>query len=186
MAGVPCGHLRAQDRRADARRARARRAQEVARRNQSRAARHRLHHRHRHLRADGARRGAVRGPRDHHLVHHHGHAVRARRVVVRRARVGDPGVGLGVLVLVRVARRDRGVDHGRAARARVRPRRFDGRRRVVGLRRELPARLRARHTGRACAGRRALRSPTSYGRRRRHRRREPAGRDRDRRGDRSA
>ena len=88
-----------------------------------------------------------------------------------------PGVGLRVLVLLCVARRVRRVDHGRAAGARVRPRRFDGRRRLVGLRRELPARPRARYSAGVTRGAWERRSPisrraTSVG----IGRREPAGR----------
>ena len=67
----------------------------VSRRTQPRAARHRLHHRHRHLRVDGPRGGAVRRAGDHDLLRHHGHALRARRAVLCGARVGDPGIGLG-------------------------------------------------------------------------------------------
>ena len=50
------------------------------------------------------------------------------------------------------------MDHGRAVGARIRLGRFDGCRRVVGLRRELPARFRYRYSSRAYAGRRELRS----------------------------
>ena len=45
--------------------------------------------------------------------------------------------------------------------ARIRPRRVDGCGRVVGLRRELPARLRPRHSTRVTRGAGELRSPTS-------------------------
>ena len=67
----------------------------------------------------GARPNQLAGPADPHLVHHRRDLLRARGALLRRVRVVHPRVGVGVHVLLRVARRARRLDHrlGPAARA---------------------------------------------------------------------
>ena len=84
------------------------------------------------------------GPGDHDLLRHHRHALRVRRAWLCRARLGDPGFRIGLLLLLRLDGRGRRLDHGPAAGARIRSRRLDGGRGLVGLRREPAAR--SRHT----------------------------------------
>ena len=132
---------------------------------------HRRDHRHRHLRDH---RGGDRQVRagDRHLVRRRRAHVPLQRAELRRAGVDDPGLGLGVHVQLRDARRARRVDHRLGPDHRVRLQRGGGRGRLG----RVPAGpavepLRDQHPGldRRAAGRRRHVQPARGGPRARDR-----------------
>ena len=103
-------------------------------RDQPGAARHRRHHRRRHLRADRARPPrSTPGPRIVALVRARRARLPLRRALLRRVRVDDPGGGQRVHLRLRHAGRAGGLDHRLGPDPRVPLRRLHGRGGLVGL-----------------------------------------------------
>ena len=150
-------------------------AQARGRRARPHRARPRRDHRHRHLR-DHRRGDHDLRAVDRPLLRPRGRHVRLLRPRLRGARLGDPGLGQRVHVLLRDARRARGVDHRLGPDPRVR--RLDRRRRRrLG---RLPQRA-ARHPVRL----RAAGLDRQPARRRRRQGQHPGGVPRARRGRRA-
>ena len=124
------------------------RAQAVARALEPRLPRHRLHHRRRHLRAHRQCRGAPCRPGRPDLLRHRRHRLRLRRPLLCRAVLDPAGLGLRLHLQLHDDRRVRGLDHGRAAAARIWPCRLGRRGRLVGLYGQPARRYRHPHTGR--------------------------------------
>ncbi|CAA9319637.1 MAG: Uncharacterized amino acid permease, GabP family, partial [uncultured Gemmatimonadaceae bacterium] len=114
----------------------------VARAAQPHRVRHRLDHRHGDLRAHRHRGVAARGPRARALDGHRGGGVRPRGALLRGARGDDPRRRQRLHLRLRLGGRARRVDDRLGPRPRVRALHRHGGRRLVGLLRELPARLR--------------------------------------------
>ncbi len=96
-------------------------------------ARHRLHHRHGHLRAHRRRCGGACRAGRQRLVRDRGRDLHSRRALLLRIRDDDPHLGQRLQLRVRDARRAGRVDHRLGSRARVRARGECGGSRLVGL-----------------------------------------------------
>ena len=121
-----------------------------AQRPATRAARHRLHRRRRHLRAAGHRGRALRGTGRDDFLPDRGFRLRARRAVLRGARLDDAGLGFGVRLLLCRSRRGLRLVARLAAALRIWPGRGAARGRVLRLSRQPAARLRYRRSRPRC------------------------------------
>ena len=110
-------------------------------------ARHRRHHRHRHLRADRHRGGQPGGSGHRRVVSGRRPRLRVCGPVLRRVRLDDPHRGQRLYLRVRHARRDLRVDDRLGPHSRVRGRVDDRRRRLERVFPADPRRLRPAPAG---------------------------------------
>ena len=113
-------------------------AEEDPQRPRPHGLRHRRHHRRRYLHADRQGREGLRRPVDRIVVRHRAPSLRPRRPLLRRVRLDGPGLGFGVHLLLRHARRARRLDHRLGPAARAHARRERGRPGLVAVLRDLP------------------------------------------------